>query len=165
MSNEQVTPINHSTGSATASTVGGAAWGGLKTGVLSVVTWIAAFTVLGIAVGSGALPLGLAFLGSGSFWGGVIGGLIGWGVGTGTSWIPGVAGTTIGAVKGGNRAATRVEQERQAAQIVQAQIAMAGAGQRPGYTVDPRYNQAASTIQAGSAESQGRLAQLERTRA
>ncbi len=168
-----ITPIDHTSGSATASTVGGAAWGGFKWGILGTAAFIIGMTALG-AWGLPALvavlpsistaSLGAFFTSIGAIFAeapllAIGGGIAGFVLGVGGSTVVAPLATAAGAVGGGVSASRRVERERTAAKIIQAQTAM----EQPQAVIiaDPRFNQAGSRIQADSAEYQGKLNQMQ----
>ena len=121
-------PINHSTISAAGATVAGAGAGAIKSSLYSVAAWFVGLTAVGALVGfaiatGGIGAAGIAgFLTSGGFLGTAIGGIVGL-VGAAATWyVPAIAGGGYGAISGGSRAATRVDNERGAATVLQAQV-------------------------------------------
>lgn len=185
---DDIAPIHHSTGSAIATTAGSAVGGGFRTGAKAALTWILAFAILGVLVGTGAyLPIweavtafgasigtslglggtGSAILGKGLFFGLAFGtfGLL-------TSGLPAVIGGFWGAGKGIGDGMDKVRQETALARNIETSIAIQQAqmmGEPSRYAGLPqpgsRFNPAMSSIQAASAESQGKIDQLALQRA
>jgi hypothetical protein len=148
MSNDNVAPINHSAGSAAATTLSSTAGGALKTGAKS---WLGAWsTVTAIGAGVGlllglsaigvitfpVLSLSLPILGKSLF---VAATTIGVGALAATTIAPwvatvfGIGGAAVGAGKGAMRGAEKVNQERGQAAELQAQVQIAKA-QAPAYS-------------------------------
>lgn len=149
--NEMIAPVNHSAGSALGRTTAGAAGGALKTGVVAGLSWPLVTAVAGGILG--ALVVGF-FTGGASLaltpvmWGGLIGAGAGL-VGGGLTALPAAGvGAAVGAFTGGAKATNRVNEERGAAAVVDAQIAMARA-QNPA--------PAATTIYAPTANNSARI--------
>jgi hypothetical protein len=190
MQDEQITPVNHSTFSAAASTATSAAGHGLKSGASAAFKWIVAFAIAGAVIGLLGSTVGFGFLSMGA--GGsaighvlsstLIGGLVAGAVGAATSMFPAVLGGAWGAGKGAVEGHHRVSQERGAAAEMNAQLSALqaqAAMQSPQtniYTapaqeniLNPqgsRTNAALSGIDAGSVAYDGKMAsQLQAARA
>ncbi len=187
MQNDYIAPIDHSTGSAVASTASGAAGGALKGGVKGWFVGLFAPIILGAAifsipaliistaVVSGAALGSVGTVAAWTFGMGAVGSLIGCGFALPAAGYGAVLGGLFGGVKGASRASTEVKLERGAAAEMQANVeaykaqaqAMAQASNDNKYnlpTSGARMNPAASSIQADSAQGFGTIAgqQLQR---
>lgn len=163
MSNDNVAPINHSAGSAAATTLSSTAGGAVKTGA----KWWAITAGVGGAIGLVAglaltgvitIPVGLftAFSGMGLLKVGVIaattiGGLVG--AATFLGPAAGTIGAAVGAGKGAIRGANKVSEERGQAAQLQAQVEVAKA-QATAY--NPYAAQGSSMNPAGTQINVGR---------
>ena len=137
-------PINHSTFSAAGATVAGAGAGAIKSSLFSIGAWFVGLAAVGAVVGFaiatggfGAPALG-TFLTSSGFIGTAIGGIVGLAGAAATWYVPAIAGGGYGAITGGSRAATRVDNERGAATVLQAQVD-AFKAQAEAATATPKY--------------------------
>lgn len=142
MSNETINPIHHSTLGAATGTVAGAVGGGLKTGVKTLLYTVAAGALIGaiwMSGGFGLLPAAasgvLGNIVGGSLLGGLAGGLLG-------SFAAPIGGL-VGGITGGNRAASRIRDEKGAANMLDAQLSA--------YQAQAQAMQSATTIYAPSA--------------
>lgn len=192
MENDNITPIHHGALSSVGGTAAGAVGGGLKAGAKTVLAVAAIGALVGGLWGLGVL--------------GAIGGAMGISGGTVISTIFGVglggvlggalglfaspATATIGAVRGGNRAANRIRDEKGAATVLDAQLsayqAQAYAAQQQPATIYapsasnnttispgagapvsqyPTMNQASPRINADSAQNLGTINGLQLQRA
>lgn len=131
MQNDYVAPIDHTTGSAAASTLGGAAGGSVAPAVkggavgftLPIVLGAALFAIPAFMI-SGGVALGAVAawtLGAGAV-GAILGGVFGSIPGM---QLGGLIGGITGAVKGGREASQQVNLERGQAALLQAQIDVA----------------------------------------
>ncbi len=160
MANDNIAPINHSAGSAFSSTAAGVTGGAIKGGVKWGLVWTGLLAAAGIASGIALGGIAAAPILLGLVGGGVVGFL--------TSPAAGVIGSAFGALGGGSRAAHRVREERGAAHMLDAQVeaykAQVMAPQPAAYAnkyampeQGSAMNPAASTIQADSLQSMGRV--------
>jgi hypothetical protein len=178
MQNDEATPVNHSLLSGFGATASSAVGHGLKSGVKSAVYWIAGVAAvaatIGVIIGSGGIASAL-------LWG--IGmGTVGVVAGAYTSPFAGVLGGMFGFGKGAVEGSHRVNQERGAAEAMNAQLSayqsMAlGQGTNiyaPTANAEAKYNfpvqgsamnPAMSRISAESAQSHGQLDGLNLQRA
>ena len=129
--NEDITPINHTAGSAFAEKAKGTATGAIKGGVGTALLWIGGAVLLGVgiaALATGTGGLGLAGVGTGLarfiFSPLTIGGVLGGLAGLSTVGIPAGLGAIFGGFSGHAHASERVNSERGAAMEMQQAIAM-----------------------------------------
>ena len=168
---KDVRPIDHDTGSAVATTAGGAVWGGFKWGALASLALVVGL----VALGAWGLPLGVnALLGHllgqqmiplAATFTSIIGGALGLGFSSAVVGIAAVPGTLLGALFGGAKASNQVAQEKARAQEIQSAVIVEQARANAGYVADPRFNEASPKISASSAENLGTVEQLQRARA
>jgi hypothetical protein len=131
MSNDNVAPINHSAGSAVATTAASTAGGVISGGFKAAIGWIGAWGAIGTVLGVvGAIAMGGVIAGPIAL--GIVGGVAGTGFGVVTSTWAGAVGALFGGFKGAERGANRVSEERGQAAALQAQVEVAKA-QAPVY--------------------------------
>ena len=174
MSNDEITPIHHTSMSALGTTAAGTAGGALKGGLTTALMWIGGAALVAVAIGSMFMSGGTA----GAFWTPVFGAIAGafhnpltyWAlgglaVGTATVAIPSGLGAIVGGFSGGAKASARVSQENAAAQQVEAQIAASqmqyaapAAQVNVGYpAAGSRFNEASAQLDATTAQYGGRM--------
>lgn len=178
MQNETINPVRHSTLGTVSGTTLGAVGGGLKSGAKTLGYLAIGGAVIGGLIGAGvfgAVGVGgwaIAQTLAGVVGGGLVGGLAG-------LFAAPIAGG-IGAVTGGSRAATRIREEKGAANMLDAQLsayqAQALASQQAttiyaptaannNYPSASTMNQAGSQIQAATAQDLGTINGMQLQRA
>lgn len=179
MANNYVAPIDHSVGSAAATTAGGAAsgalsgaarafWKGIKT--LAIVGGIVGIGYALLSTGLVTIPAALAGAEGGVVLPAIVGKLtsvIGWAlagtaiggaVGVAAGYITIPAGGIIGGAKGASRAANQVKEERGQAAMVQAQVDMVRAqSMAPVVAQGSAMNMANPRISAADMQYDGRV--------
>jgi hypothetical protein len=166
MREDEIIPVRHTTTSALGATAGSMASQGVRTGVRSALYWVAGLTAVGAVLGAMIAT---------AAWVPLVAGLVGGLVGISTIGFPAMLGGLFGAGRGFQEGRQRVAMERGAAQMIDMEFAnaqmqmLAAAQQQPRQTgtaaAGSRYNQAASTVDAGSLAREGMLAQQQLQRA
>lgn len=146
MTNETINPIHHSTLGGATSTAAGAVGGGLKAGVKTLLAVVAVGAVIGAVWATGGLGL-LAGEAAATFSGILGDGILGALAGAAGGGLVGIFAAPIaglvGGISGGSRAATRVREEKGAANMLDAQLSA--------YQAQAQAMQQATTIYAPSA--------------